>query len=291
MDVTVGAHHAAVNLVRAQGHRAGYGVGMTDGITDARPLQVRIADDLRQRIESGVLRPGARIPRVADLTVEWKCSTTVARRALELLRQWGLVTSQRGVGSIVRERTAEVRRQARRHGIERYARHIWAGQQQTSILDAEAASQGTTAGQKIRELAEVPAPQMVADLLEIPAGTPVWVRRRTTLWGQRWYQLADSYYPLDIADAAPAIRQENTGPGGGFARIEDAGIHLAEIGESVATRMPTGPEAAMLELPGVTPVAELLRTTYADTGRPVEVMHAVIAGDLMVFTYRAPIPD
>lgn len=266
---------------------------MTDGITDARPLQVRIADDLRLRIESGDLAAGAHLPRIADITKTWRCSTTVARRAMELLRQWGLVTSQRGIGSIVRERTIESRRQARRHGIDRYSRSVWAGQggQKTSILDAEAASQGTTAGQTIRELAEVPAPPMVADALEIDAGTPVWVRRRTTLWGQRWYQLADSYYPLDVANAAPAVRDENTGPGGGFARLEDAGYHLTEISESVAARMPTGPEAVMLDLPGVTPVVELMRTTYIDTGRPIEAMHAVIAGDLMVFTYRSPIPD
>jgi len=263
---------------------------MAGDFTDARPLQVRIADDLRQRIASGELPPGARLPRLADLAEQWKCSLAAPRGALESLRQQGLVTSRRGLGTVVREPAEAMRQRARRHGIDRYARHIWAGQQ-TSILDAEAANQGMTAGQKIRELAEVPAPAMVAELLEITAETPVWVRRRTTLWGQRWYQLADSYYPLDVAEAAPAIRQENTGPGGGFARLEEAGFHLAEIGESVATRMPTGPEAQMLELPGVTPVAELLRTTYTDTGRPVEVMHAVIAGDLMVFTYRAPIPD
>jgi GntR family transcriptional regulator len=38
-------------------------------------------------------------------------------------------------------------------------------------------------------------------------------------------------------------------------------------------------------------VADLTRTTYDSTGRPVEVMLAVIAGDMVVFDDRFPIPD
>jgi len=105
-----------------------------------------------------------------------------------------------------------------------------------AILTAEAAVQGLVANQLIRELAEVPAPPDVAERLGVEPGTSVWVRRRTTLINGRPNQLADSYYTLSVVDTAPAIREENTGPGGGFARLEEAGYHLAEICEELLPR-------------------------------------------------------
>jgi GntR family transcriptional regulator len=105
------------------------------------------------------------------------------------------------------------------------------------------------------------------------------------------YICRDSYYEHDVADAAPALRQEDTGPGGGFARLEDAGFRLDHIREELATRMPVGPEQVLLELPEGTPVIELIRTTYDTTRRPVEVMRSVIAGDMASFCYDFPIPD
>lgn len=103
-------------------------------------------------------------------------------------------------------------------------------------------------------------------------------------------QLADSYYELRLVRGT-AITQENTGPGGGFARLEDQGIRLARIQEELSVRMPIGPESVTLQLPPGTPVIDLTRTTFAADGRPVEVMLAVIAGDMITFSYDFPIPD
>ena len=101
----------------------------------------------------------------------------------------------------------------------------------------------------------------------------------------------DSYYPLGIAEKVPSIREENTGPGGGFARIEEADIILARIREQLQARMPTSPETVALKLPEGTPVIELTRTTFDTTGAPVEVFIAVIAADMVTFDYDFPIPD
>jgi GntR family transcriptional regulator len=257
------------------------------GPTDARPLQVRIADDLRLTIESGTLAPGAVLPTVADLMARYRCSTSVARTAVQLLREQGLVVSIRGKGSFVRQRPT-----VRRHGISRYARSAWS--QGKPVLIAEAERQGHDAGQILRELAEVPAPPVVAERLKIDVGKTVWVRRRTTTVDGRPNQMADSYYPLDVVAPgrpAAAIREENTGPGGGFARLEESGYRLSEIVEDISVRMPVGPESVALALPPGTPVVDLIRTTYTDEGLPVEVMVAVIAGDQAAFSYRFPIPD
>lgn len=256
----------------------------TGGPTDARPLQVRVADDLRMAIESGRYTPGEKLPTLDELAETNLCSLAVVRKAMDLLRQQGLVVTVHGKGTFVRARPT-----ARRHGIERYSKSRWrAGK---PILTAEAEAQGHSAGQMLRELAETPAPQVVAERFGIALGTPVWVRRRTTLVDDRPNQLADSFYELDVMAKAPRIKEENTGPGGGFARLEDAGFELDEICEEWSTRMPNGPEAVALRLPAGTPVVDLIRTTYDTTGRAVEVMLAVMAGDMVQMAYRFKIPD
>jgi GntR family transcriptional regulator len=55
--------------------------------------------------------------------------------------------------------------------------------------------------------------------------------------------------------------------------------------------MPTGPESDALKLPEGTPVAELVRTVYDAQKRPLEVMIAVIAGDMVAFDYDFAVPD
>ena len=103
-------------------------------------------------------------------------------------------------------------------------------------------------------------------------------------------QLADSYYELSVAEGT-LLMEEDTGPGGGFNVLEQQGFRLARIREELAVRMPTGPESVALSLPAGTPVVNLIRTTYADSGQAVEVLLAVIAGDMAEFDYDFPIPD
>lgn len=256
---------------------------MAPDITDARPLQVRIADELRAQIETQQIPPGAQLPTLDELAATYMCSLAAIRKAMDLLRHQGLVITVQGRGTFVRERP-----QARRHGIDRYAKSRWRGGQ--AILVAEAAQQGHSAGQLLRELGTVPAPAAVAERLGVPIDEPVWVRRRTTLIDGRPNQLADSYYELSVVTGT-RIQEEETGPGGGFARLEEAGHELAEICEEWSARMPTGPESVALRLPAGTPVIDLIRTTYDTTGRAVEVMIAVLAGDMTQFAYRFPIPE
>ena len=255
------------------------------GPTDARALQIRIADDIRAKIQAGEYPSGSQLPTYDELAEQYQCSLAATRRAIDLLRQQGLVITLHGKGSFVRERP-----QARRHGVDRYSRSRWSAGG-AAILTAEAAAQGLTAHQVIRSLNEAPAPEEVAVRLNIDPGTPVWLRSRTTHINDRPNQLADSYYPREVVEAAPKLKEEDTGPGGGFARLEDAGYRLARIREELATRMPVGPETVMLRLPEGTPVIELIRTTYDTTGQPVEVMLSVIAGDMATFCYDFPIPD
>jgi GntR family transcriptional regulator len=254
------------------------------GPTDSRDLQTRIADRIRGEIETGQRTPGEQLPTFDVLAEQFKCSTGTVRSAIEMLKQQGLIITRQGLGTFVRERPT-----ARRYSADRYRRSVWMGG--TPIMTAEAAEQGLEASQMIRMIGEVPAPPEVARRFGITPGTPVLARKRTTMIEGRPNQLADSYYELDTVALVPQLAEEDTGPGGGWARLEDAGIHLTDLEEMNWPRMPTSPESVALELPPGTPVEELIRTTYDGTGRVREVMLAVVAGDMVVFYRKFPIPD
>ncbi|MFI1578001.1 TetR/AcrR family transcriptional regulator C-terminal domain-containing protein [Embleya sp. NPDC020630] len=67
---------------------------------DATP-SIRIADELRRRIETGELRPGDRVPSTRAITAEWGVAMATATKALTALREAGLVRAVRGVGTVV----------------------------------------------------------------------------------------------------------------------------------------------------------------------------------------------
>lgn len=73
------------------------------------PPYARIAAALRERIETGQLAPGDRVPSTREITRTWGVAIATATRALTALREEGLVRAVPGVGTVVAaaERAAE----------------------------------------------------------------------------------------------------------------------------------------------------------------------------------------
>ncbi len=65
------------------------------------PPYLRIASDLRQRIESGELQAGDALPSINRIAQEWGCAKTTAAKALNMLKAEGLVRGVQGWGTIV----------------------------------------------------------------------------------------------------------------------------------------------------------------------------------------------
>ena len=51
----------------------------------------RIANELRRRIESGQLKPGAKVPSTRALATKWKVAPVTAAHALKTLAHEGLI--------------------------------------------------------------------------------------------------------------------------------------------------------------------------------------------------------
>lgn len=70
-------------------------------LSRAPSLSQRVVDGLTQRIDSGALRPGERVPTEPELMREFGVSRSVVREAVSRLQAGGLVRTQHGVGSFV----------------------------------------------------------------------------------------------------------------------------------------------------------------------------------------------
>ncbi|MEU8185872.1 GntR family transcriptional regulator [Micromonospora carbonacea] len=64
-----------------------------------QPRYRTIADELRQRIESGVIPPGALLPAESALTAEFRASRGTIRQAIALLRAAGVLVTDHGRGT------------------------------------------------------------------------------------------------------------------------------------------------------------------------------------------------
>jgi GntR family transcriptional regulator len=79
---------------------------------DSRPPYQEIADRLRERIASGEFAPGAQLPPGKDLAATYGAAPNTVLSAIRALRDQGLVTSQQGRGTFVRDGAADVLRGA-----------------------------------------------------------------------------------------------------------------------------------------------------------------------------------
>jgi GntR family transcriptional regulator len=245
-------------------------------VTDT-PLYLRVADDLRARIESGELPPGSRLPSVAEISRQYGgASNSVASGAYRLLVDEGLVVSRHGAGHYVRSReTPELL--VRRHRP----------RSEDSPFAQGAAEQGAV-GTWRHESTTEQASETVAARLGITAGDPVMHTSYVYLADDRPVQLAESWEPLALTGQSLVALPE-VGPYAGVgvaARMRVIGIEVGDPVERVRARMATRAEAQALGMVPPGPVLAIERTYYDQaSGRPVETADIVMRGDRWVAVY------
>jgi GntR family transcriptional regulator len=253
---------------------------MTTGPSDARPWQVRVADEVRMKIETGEYAPGAQLPTLDELADAFRVSLAVSRKAMDLLRQQGLVVTIQGKGTFVREYAplswwpGTFEHLKKRRDTPGVGADAWA---------ADIIEQGRQPRQEV-DVSVVDPPPAVAERLGTPAGEQVVVRRRLRLVDDVPFQTADSYYPRELAEGTSIMTPGDvTIPGGLMAA---AGHPQVRFLDEITVRMPTHVEAFRLELLAGTPVAEHLRTGYDGEGRAVRVILTIVPGDRHKIIYE-----
>lgn len=236
------------------------------------PKYQEIVDDLRRRIASGELAPGALLPSEKELAKQHNCSIQPARTALKVLGDEGLIDTRHGFGTVVRERKPILR-----DATARLSSSTWAAGK--SIWDAEMGGRSMTVDSLTVEAIDAP------DWVERALGADrVVVRDRRYVVDGRPIQLATSYLDAALAAGTP-IERPDPGEGGIYARLADLGAAPRFFVEQVRARVALPDEARRLRLPRGRAVVEIVRTAMTEDERVVEVNRMVLEADSYVLQY------
>lgn len=240
---------------------------------DARPPYQRIAAEIRVRIDAGEFSPGAPIPTVAALMIEFGASNTTVQRALRTLRAAGMVESVPGKGTFVRQRPRRTTRSL----------PFLASPGEEQPLPYVGTSTEIT-------VVEAVPPDEVAEALGLDAGESAVRRRRVIVEHDEPVEIVTSYYRLSLARGS-RLAVERPIKGGAHAELQRLGVEIRDADEVVSAWMPTAEEARSLRLPPSTPVLHLLRTVFDTTSNPAEVEHSVYSAERYQFQYHIPLRE
>lgn len=257
----------------------------------AAPIQLRIADDLRIKIETGELRPGDLLPSAHEMAQQWGCSPSSGRAAINLLKRQGLAVGSQGNRPVVRippRRTVlrqEVNQLEKDRALlgeeERRQRGAAEDTLHTSINDLDFTARYT----------QVSSNEEMADIFGVPAGSTL-LRREYETRDKRSRlreQWSVSYIPVSLIEANPALLDETNEPwpGGTQHQLHTVGIEIDHMDHEVTAVMPTTIEVQMWGLPaeGV-PLLSSRRLAVDTRGRTVEISDARYPADRteMLFT-------
>jgi GntR family transcriptional regulator len=248
----------------------------------AVPMYQQIAGDLRNRIESGELRPGKQIPTEGDLQRTYNASRNTIRDAIKRLVSLGIVQTRPGQGTFVaKEMDPFVTTLSAPAG--------------SSLGGGEGAMYLSQVGEQHRTprvtspKVEVQVPQQeVALRLRIGLGAQVVSRHQERYVDDTPWSLQTSFYPMEFALKAPKLLMP--------ADIEEGAVRYLEVTEGleqagyrdwITARTPDENERDFFGIEHDATVFEIFRTAFDHIGRPLRVTVTVFPTDRNQFIVNA----
>lgn len=158
--------------------------------------------------------------------------------------------------------------------------------QTTDAWAAEAASRGATGTQRLLAARTEPPTPDVRQALDLLPDDMVVVRRRLILADDHPVELADSYYPADLA-VGSALAEAKKIKGGSVRVLAELGLSIDRTTETITARLPSAEEAELLNITGSQPLLVLARVSMSVDGRPVEyAVNRMVPGASTPLVYR-----
>lgn len=230
------------------------------------PLYIQIADQLRQRIQSGGYPAGEKIPTETQLSEQFGVNRHTLRQAIALLKQEGALRIERGRGTFVTATPI-------RYAIGKRVRY-------NKSLKAQARS---VSFQLLRAL-ELPADDSIAKGLSISAGEPVALLERLGFANDEPISVGAGYFPLSrfpdlLADASIAQLKSL----GSISQWLSDRYNVDHIRRStvVSARLVQPADAKLLALPLNSPILMAESVNEDQDGEIVEYGVARLRGDRM----------
>jgi GntR family transcriptional regulator len=224
----------------------------------------QIADELRTRVEAGEYGAGKLLPSEAELSSRFGASRVTVRRALEVLRDEGLVDSRQGFGWFVA--TDPVRQTLGRLGT----------------IESQLAAEGVTSARKVLDFRFIKAPPRVRQVLGVD--TVLRVRRLNMADGDP-FALVTVWCPEQFgADLSRSDVERSP-------FYELIGVPLGGAVQTIGAAAASRAEADLLGVLEGSPVLRCERITSALDDRPVLMSEHVFPAHLTEFVVDLPQAD
>lgn len=225
---------------------------------------------LRAEIKAGRYAPGDQLPSERELRERFTVSGNTVKQAIVQLRAEGWVESRQGSGVFVREGERP---------LHRLDQDVTKNNGFYSMLDRMGLRPATTT-----TVTRGPADEEVAEALELPAGAEVVIRHRVMrAEGRPTLNLATSYFPLWVIEAAPKLADPNVSGMPTWIRNAFGATYSEDL---INTRLVTDQEAGPLEVEPGTPVITIKGFTRDQAHRALHYIRVVVAPDRMPLGYR-----
>ncbi|MFE2994843.1 GntR family transcriptional regulator [Nocardia sp. NPDC059246] len=237
-------------------------------IQEVLPKYKQIFGYLKDQIIRGDLPPGAEVPSERELAATWNVARPTAAKALQALRQDGLVESRQGSGTFVREPHAAPRAR------ERLERAAALG---TAYSDSETVD--------FPFVGIVDGPEEVTDALGLPRHSRVIKRQRIISSDTSGpIEFSTSWFSAELSTAAPRLLlTERVGHGTLGYLAQAAGIRAAYARDRGCSRFASEDERAALELPNPSPVLVYRLVAFDSTDVAIQFDEAVYPPERWAF--------
>lgn len=224
-------------------------------------LYAALVEQLQALIAGADLHPGDALPSETELQTAFGVSRATVRQALAILEQRGEVDRHQGRGTFVALPAME-RDLAE---LTSFSEHV--------------SSRGMRPSSRLVECRTVVA-DTDSDARHFAAGTPLVRVVRVRLANDVAVGVHTAYLPMEVAArigfTEEVLRTDSSVSM--YALLDRGGIHLAHADEHLRARLADATEVRLLEVRRPIPVMSVLRKSYDQRSRLVEVVRAVYLG-------------
>jgi DNA-binding GntR family transcriptional regulator len=210
------------------------------------PLYFQVAQVFEKAILDGQLKPGDRFENELALAKRLNLSRPTTRRAIQELVDKGLLVRKRGVGTQVVQ--TPVHRPV----------------ELTSLFD-DLARAGQEPATRVLDYVLGPAPDDIAEHLNLPKGSEVVMMRRLRSSGGQPLALMTNHLPAALAPDQDELEQA-----GLYQSLRSRGVHIRLARQRIGAKAADREEARLLDEKPKAPLLVMERTAFDDSGRIVE---------------------
>ncbi len=220
----------------------------------------QIAVILRDRIHSGRIAVGERLPSEADICADFGVSRITAKRALDELAREGLAERARGRGTIV---TGGARLAAKHTSLNGWLENV-------SLM-------GEATQVRVLEFGYRPAPPQVAEALGLAAGEEAQHSIRVRSLDGRPLSHLETWVPADIGRGYDVAEMGETPL---LKLLERQGVEVSSARQTITATVAPPNVAVALGIHAGAPLLDVRRLVMDATGRPIEHIRVLYRPEL-----------